>query len=413
MPAFALAWDEAVPARAHGGNALNVRARRLLGDPWHAASPRRGTRWRGAAEYASAPAAAIFADDARSAAPAILVGDPYAEGGRGAATVRDVASGDVIRVLRGGEAGAFGRSVAVLGDVDGDGETEAAIGAAGAVRIVGLRDGRLRYELVEDPASDFGASAAACGDWDRDGVTDFAVGAPGAGVVACFSGRTGTRLRHFARGAGFGRVLAGGGDADGDGVGDLLIGAPDQPPTASRWGRMDAEAISGATGATLWTDGTSMPETCYGAAAAFVGDLDGDGRDEWCLGAPRNRYPAGADAGSATIYFGPDGAVRRGLESDPRRFVAFGIAAGRATPGADGSARFFIGALDPRPQTAGFVVEVFRARDFAFEERRSVRGRLSASRANVAVGAPTGPSAAVIWGVFYEDSVARCAALAP
>lgn len=93
--------------------------------------------------------------------------------------------------------GRFGQSVASLGDLNGDGTPDLAVGSpseedrAGAIRILCLdrqmairsihRVNRSSYGLVDGPLMDghFGSALASLGDIDGDGVHDLAVGAPG------------------------------------------------------------------------------------------------------------------------------------------------------------------------------------------------------------------------------------------
>jgi hypothetical protein len=96
---------------------------------------------------------------------------------------------------------AFGSSVASLGDVDGDGVTDIAVGASeddtggeysdrGAVYVMYLNaDGtakshwKIAHETNGGPSlqdgNEFGSSVASLGDLDGDGITDLAVGAIG------------------------------------------------------------------------------------------------------------------------------------------------------------------------------------------------------------------------------------------
>ena len=98
----------------------------------------------------------------------------------------------------------LGASVTAIGDVDGDGHNEVAVGIPrddngtgvttanyGAVEILSLNaDGTIRTEQtispgngglasVLDPGDLFGSSVAGTGDLDGDGIGDLVVGAPG------------------------------------------------------------------------------------------------------------------------------------------------------------------------------------------------------------------------------------------
>ena len=97
----------------------------------------------------------------------------------------------------------------------------------------------------------FGFAVSTLGDINGDGVDDFAIGAPGFGRVYVVYGETsgglslpgGPFLRTLDGSRGFiiedlalngvGRSVAGAGDVNGDGIGDIVIGAPIPPNSNS------------------------------------------------------------------------------------------------------------------------------------------------------------------------------------
>jgi hypothetical protein len=99
---------------------------------------------------------------------------------------------------------AFGRSVSIIGDIDHDGVDDLAIGNRSNPQRVYIYKGRASWPLTMTQAdadyvitpdetygtsSLFGTSIARLGDFDGDGIDDFAVGAPQYSGVAALAGR--------------------------------------------------------------------------------------------------------------------------------------------------------------------------------------------------------------------------------
>ena len=137
----------------------------------------------------------------------------------------------------------FGASLAVIGDIDGDGGAEIAIGHPffeplddDGVFVRSATDGRRLFESKrrgDDDGHSFGAEIVALPDVDDDHVPDLAVSAPvpndpegGAGVWI-LSGKDGREIRSITDNSGshFGVSMVEVGDFNGDGHPDLAIGS--------------------------------------------------------------------------------------------------------------------------------------------------------------------------------------------
>jgi len=231
----------------------------------------------------------------------------------------------------------FGSSIAVPGDINGDGFDDLVVAQVpvstrrGRVTVywgsmTGLSDEASQNTVLESPNppdDGFGVAVGGVGDVNGDGFVDFAVGAPrldsGVGDVGAvfvyFGGpraEQGTELEDTRVmlqepepmiDAEFGSAIAGV-DVDHDGINDLLIGAPGQPATRGHgavflyFGGVDGVALV----APVQID-PPVPSGAsrFGDAIAGGGDVDGDGFADFVIAAPIHARPAGG-TGRVWLY---------------------------------------------------------------------------------------------------------------
>jgi len=172
-----------------------------------------------------------------------------------------------------------------------------------------------RFDGLADFDS-FGSSVAGAGDVNGDGFDDLIVGAEFAdphgsasGLAFVYSGRNGNqlfRINGMAAGDELGNSVAGAGDLDGDGFDDFIVGARFADPN----GVQNAGSVfvfSGATGTQIFRfDGSVVGELGFSVAGA--GDVDGDGVPDLILGAPSTSVNGNSGAGSAFVFSGRTGA---------------------------------------------------------------------------------------------------------
>lgn len=280
--------------------------------------------------------------------------------------VGEVLSEQKISALEGGIVGGlrpgdyFGSSVAAVGDIDGDGVGDLAVGAysdddgganEGAVWMLFMNaDGSLKTETkISDSqgapsgigANDnFGSAIASLGDLDGNGVPDIAVGAqldadggPNRGAIwILFLDATGSvqSYQKISDTQGgftgvlddtdvFGSDLASFGDLDGDGVADLVASAyADDDGGVDRgavWilflntdGTVKAhQKISSTAGGFT---GTLDTGDYFGASVTVLGDVDGDTVPDIAVGASADD-DGGFNRGALWILFlNTDGTVK-------------------------------------------------------------------------------------------------------
>jgi hypothetical protein len=265
----------------------------------------------------------------------------------------------------------LGASLAIVGDLDGDGFADLLVGAPGDASsdlpsrvclFTGAPSSLLATAyrtIASDQLQDgFGAAVAALGDLDGDGATDFAVGAParatggsGIGELFVYSGANGALIRTLTSATGpFGAVLAAIGDVDGDGTADLLVS--DTLPAGPA-----VTLLSGATGVALRTH-VGAAGSGFGATTGSLdhcGDVDGDGVEDYVVGAP-NDASNPAVVGLAYVYSGATGALLYQFD-DQSIAGGFGTAvSGAGDVDLDGHADVLVG--DPSFQSSSGVALV-------------------------------------------------------
>jgi len=227
----------------------------------------------------------------------------------------------------------FGFAVARTGDVDGDGEGDFVVGGPterdgeGSAYVISGATGETLFGFSSATGSGlFGSAVAGLGDTNGDGVRDVAVGAPSEGAseegrVYVFSGSTGETLRLFFSpvpeiGGAFGTAVDPANDVDGDGVSDVLIGAPGEYVGLTY-------VFSGANGSLLFAFEQCCAELSgFGKTVTGVGDVTGDGVPDLAVGSPQAGF-----GGNARVFDGAAGMQVRFMEgSDPDQSGAFGSA---------------------------------------------------------------------------------------
>lgn len=236
----------------------------------------------------------------------------------------------------------FGDSFACAGDVNGDGFSDVIVGQAyfdeekqawGKALAyygsqVGLHSAADWSVQGSETYQRLGAEVTGIGDVNGDGFGDVAVSAPGRnpkrggiGHVLIFLGSrsglstspnwTATAERPSSL---FGRSIAGVGDVNGDGCDDFLISAASLTEAHHQEGRV--YLYLGATNGPeqsprLIVDG-GLAEAQFGFALANAGDMDGDGLSDFVIGSPYYGISP-IQVGRVDLFYGSREAYRKPL----------------------------------------------------------------------------------------------------
>lgn len=245
---------------------------------------------------------------------------------------------DVLHVFSGDAAFTwFGLAVDWLGDVDLDGHDDLIVGAfgsnengteSGRAQVYSGADGHLMYSYPGDEAFDeYGRSVSGLGDVDGDGHPDFLIGgydsntADALGYVRVYSGRDGSVIRSHRGGVGaaFGQSVAGVGDLDGDGRPEYVVGAHvERHPSSPFVPHGSARVFSGRDGHLLHTF-WGTPYSTFGFAVAGPGDVDGDGFPEIVISAP-SVTSLGGNSRYVEVRSGADGSLLFQVEEGAEQF---------------------------------------------------------------------------------------------
>jgi hypothetical protein len=227
----------------------------------------------------------------------------------------------------------FGMSVASAGDVNGDGYDDVIIGAYGnddngsmageAYVYFGSASGLSAIpdwsHRGVDPGDNYGRNVAGVGDVNGDGYDDIIVGAHGNTSLGT---ETGSAYVYYGSSSGpsaipdwadtgeaannrFGYPVEGAGDVNDDGYDDIIIGAYLNDDIGANAGEAYVYygSSTGLSASPDWSDQGEAATDEFGRAVAGAGDVNGDEYDDIIVGAYYNNS-GGPDAGKVYVYFG-------------------------------------------------------------------------------------------------------------
>jgi predicted lipoprotein with Yx(FWY)xxD motif len=216
-----------------------------------------------------------------------------------------------------GASAALGSAVARAGDLDGDGFEDFIVGGpnavynkfsgCGTVVLVSGAGGAIQW-LSATTVQNFGAAVEGRIDVDGDGFQDVLIGAPLDSSHAANGGAVFAYSPHLnydplivyggSAGANLGSsVRSLQADVDGDGFEDFIVGAP---------GIDSAHVVSSGQNSILFTN-NGQNGSGFGMAVCRGGDLDNDGICDYVVGSPFYVDSGGTTTGRVTAFSGKDG----------------------------------------------------------------------------------------------------------
>lgn len=239
---------------------------------------------------------------------------------RGSAIVRSGATGEEIATQVLGafnnQGTDFGRSVANVGLIDGDGVTDYAVGAPDYTPVGTLQPGLVRvysgashqelYSIVGQLNGEGTGYQVMClGDVNGDGLDDFGTIGDSA-YFRIFSGPDGSIIRTHT-GVSLTAEATAFGDHDGDGYDDYLVGYGTYGGNILGAGRVRLH--SGKDGSPLVTIEGEFRVALLGTSVSPAGDWNGDGIGDIAAGRPTGWGGSADGPSGACIYSGRDGAL--------------------------------------------------------------------------------------------------------